>query len=319
MRQWVSLEATPENRAIGISAVEDRARQTSGVLLLDKPIGMSSNAAVQKARRLFDRVKAGHTGTLDPLASGLLPICLGEATKFSHALLDADKAYLATARLGWRSSTGDSEGELYRVGAPDFDQVTLDRAVEALTGEIEQVPPMYSAVKVNGQPLYALARKGLNVERKPRTVHINRLEVKAVCADSVSISVSCSKGTYVRVLAEELGQRLGCGAYLTALRRVLIGTITIDDAVGLDDLESLDPPARSALLKPVDFMLSSLPPVSLSLDDGVRLCHGLAIRGTGAGAGLLVRVYREDGRFLGTAEVDDEGVLKPKRLVSTAF
>ncbi len=290
-----------------------------GVLLLDKPCGMTSNAALQRVRRLYSRAKAGHTGTLDPLASGLLPICLGEATKFSHPLLEARKSYLATMRLGWRSSTGDAEGELSAVAPPEFEDEALHRAVNALTGPIEQVPPMYSAVKVEGRRLYSLARKGVNVERLARSVQIHQLAVVGRSEDSLDILVTCSKGTYIRVLAEDLGERLGCGAYLTALRRTAIGVLQVDEAVGLERLETLTMAERLALLKPVDLLLGELPDLRLNATDSARLCHGLTIPGYRAMAPLpRTRVYDEAGRFLGLGEVDEGGVLKPKRLVSTA-
>ena len=303
--------------AIQVNGVQ--SGKPDGVLLLDKPVGLSSNAAVQAVRRYFGRAKAGHTGTLDPLASGLLPVCLGEATKFSHPLLDADKSYTASLCLGWRSTTGDAEGELRRGSAPDFGESELREAVLALSGDIEQVPPMYSAIKVDGQPLYARARKGMHVERAPRHVRVERFEITQRTAGSLDISVSCSKGTYIRVLAEDLGERLGCGAYLTALRRVAIGSIDIDQAVGFDALESASDAQRLAMLRPIDLFLGSLPKVTLTMDDCMRLGHGLSIPGIGHGAEPLVRIYAGDGRFLGLGEICEDGSLKSRRLVSTAF
>ena len=292
----------------------------NGVLLLDKPTGMTSNAAVQKVRRLFGRAKGGHTGTLDPLASGLLPVCLGEATKFSQPLLEARKSYLATLRLGWRSSTGDAEGELTEVATPSFDEQALSDSISTLTGPIEQVPPMYSAIKVKGRPLYSLARKGVSVQRPARRVHVYQFDVVSRSEDRLEVLVTCSKGTYVRVLAEDLGERLGCGAYLTALRRVAIGALQIADAVGFESLESLTPAERLAMLKPLDLLLDDLPRLCLNEDLSRRLCHGLTVPGYVDLAPLeRARVYAEDGRFLGLGEVDAAGVLKPKRLVSNAF
>ncbi len=295
---------------------QDRRVGVSGVLLLDKPTGLTSNAAVQTVRRFFDRAKAGHTGTLDPLASGLLPVCLGEATKFSHPLLEASKTYRASLRLGWRSTTGDSEGELSAVARPDFDEDQLRRAVGDLTGNIEQVPPMHSAIKVDGRPLYALARKGINVERAPRRVTIYEFEASRRSSDSVDIFVRCSKGTYIRVLAEDLGERLGCGAYLTALRRVAIGTIDIRQSVGLDELEQSPEAQRLALLRPVDSLLTGIPQVILTMQDSTRLRHGLSIGGLDNLAPGPVRVYSERGVFLGLGEFGEDGSLKPRRLVS---
>lgn len=281
---------------------------------------MTSNVAVQKVRRLFSRAKAGHTGTLDPLASGLLPVCLGEATKFSHPLLEARKSYRATLRLGWRSTTGDAEGELTAVGTPDFTQEQLRESVCALTGQIQQVPPMYSAVKVGGRPLYSLARKGVSVERAARSVNIYALQVLDGGGDSLEIFVSCSKGTYIRVLAEELGALLGCGAYLTALRRVGIGELDVADAVGFDAIESASMAERLAMLRPLDLLIEELPKVQLGPVESERLCNGLAISGYGTIAPVeRARLYAEDGRFLGLGEVDQAGVLRPKRLVSSCL
>lgn len=290
------------------------------MLLLDKPSGITSNAAVQKVRRLYAKAKAGHTGTLDPLASGLLPICVGEATKFSNPLLEARKSYLARLRLGWRSSTGDAEGELSEVAAPDFDEQRLKKAIDALTGPIEQVPPMHSAIKVDGRPLYSLARKGVSVPRTARSVHIYQLDLISRAEDNLEIFVSCSKGTYVRVLAEDLGERLGSGAYLTGLRRVSIGTLQVSDAVTLEMLESSTVDERMALLKRSDLLLEDLTPLHLNEDSSRRLCHGLAIPGySDIGPLKTARIYSDDGRFLGLGQVDEAGVLKPKRLVSKAF
>lgn len=291
----------------------------NGVLLLDKPLGITSSTAVQKVRRLFDRAKAGHTGTLDPLASGLLPICLGEATKFSNPILESRKSYEATMRLGWRSSTGDSEGELTAVSEPVFSDADLDVAIKALTGEIKQLPPMYSAVKVDGQRLYRLARKGLSVERKQRRVHVHQLNVMHRTGVDLSISVTCSKGTYVRVLAEDLGAILGCGAYLSALRRVAIGSLRVSDAVALDTLEALPVQDRFALLKRVDLLLSGLPKITLEEADASKLSHGVTVLEVASAPAPAIRVYRADGRFMGLGEVREDRSLRPKRLLSQAF
>ena len=268
---------------------------------------------------MFGRAKAGHTGTLDPLATGLLPICLGEATKFSHPILTFDKTYVASMRLGLRSSTGDAEGVISEVGDPSFSEDDLTAAVAALTGEIEQLPPMYSAVKVNGERLYKLARKGVVAERKPRRVHIRHLEVTHRSVSDLSISVTCSKGTYIRTLAEDLGDRLGCGAYLTALRRTAIGSLRLSDALGLDELEKLPFADRIARLKPVDLLLNVLPRLTLSDADARRLCNGLVLTDVAGSPAAEIRVYSADGRFLGLGEVDEDLSLRPKRLLSQAF
>jgi len=291
----------------------------NGVLLLDKPSGITSSTAVQKVRRLFDRAKAGHTGTLDPLATGLLPICLGEATKFSHPILASRKSYVATMRLGWRSTTGDAEGVLAEAGETDFTDAELAAAIQAFTGEIEQLPPMYSAVKVNGERLYKLARKGIVTERNPRHVHIHHLEVVDRSATDLSISVTCSKGTYIRVLAEDLCDRLGCGAYLTTLRRVAIGSLQVADAMGLDGLENLTAEDRVALLKPVDLLLTGLPKLTLGEADARRLCNGLVLPEAALQPAAEIRVYSAEGCFLGLGEVRDDLSLRPKRLLSQVF
>jgi tRNA pseudouridine55 synthase len=292
----------------------------NGVLLLDKPSGITSSTAVQKVRRLFDRAKAGHTGTLDPLATGLLPICLGEATKFSHPILTSHKSYLATMRLGWRSTTGDAEGTLSEIGDPDFSDDELAVAIREFTGEIEQTPPMYSAVKVDGERLYKLARKGVIAERKPRRVHIHHLEVMGRSGVDLKISVTCSKGTYIRTLAEDIAERLGSGAYLTALRRVAIGSLlSLSEAVGMDELERMPAGDRVALLKPVDLLLTGLPKLTLSEADAKRLCNGLALPDMGGLPVSEIRVYSTEGRFLGLGEVHEDRSLKSKRLLSQAF
>lgn len=287
-----------------------------GVLLLDKPAGISSNAALQRVRTLYGRPKAGHTGTLDPLATGLLPICLGEATKFAASLLNEDKSYEASLRLGFRSSTGDAEGALVRVAPPEFGEAQLDAAMHALTGSIEQTPPMYSAVKVRGQPLYRHARAGRQVERQARSVQIRRLEVLERKGDELRIAVTCSKGTYVRTLAEELGARLGCGAYLSALRRTAIGRFAIDQAVSLPELEGLGAAQRTARLLPVDALLYALPRLELSAEAGSRLQKGLQAGGLDQFSEGPVRLYAPSGRFLGVGEADGRGGVTPKRLIA---
>ncbi len=291
------------------------AAAVDGVLLLDKPKGMTSNAALQRVRALYGRPKAGHTGTLDPLATGLLPICLGEATKFSSALLGADKSYQATFQLGFRSSTGDADGHLEPATGPAFTDQQLQAALAELTGSIEQTPPMYSAVKVHGKPLYRYARGGSTVERRARTVHIRRLDLVERQPDGLRLTVTCSKGTYIRVLAEQLGAKLGCGAYVLALRRTAVGRISIEEAVPLPELESLDIADRRELLLPVDALLYTLPRLELSAELGTRVLRGLAVTGLAATEGP-VRLYGPEGRFLGLGQADGSGTVAPKRLVA---
>lgn len=265
-------------------------RAVHGVLLLDKPIGWTSNDALQKAKGIFRALKAGHTGTLDPLATGLLPICFGAATKFSQVSLDADKAYRATLRLGQRSSTGDGEGDIVDVAQPTFDEAALSLACAALTGEIEQLPPMHSALKKDGKALYDYARAGQTVERTPRRVTIHRLAVIERTGDRLVIDVTCSKGTYIRTLAEDLGDLLGCGAWLQALRRTATGPLSIDDAVTLDALQAMGEDERDALLRPADSLLAEWPAVRLPDDEAGLFLSGLRQR-VSLGDAPAVRVY----------------------------
>jgi tRNA pseudouridine55 synthase len=299
-------------------------RALDGVLLLDKPIGLSSNDALIRAKRLYLAKKAGHTGTLDPLASGLLPLCFGEATKFSQDLLEADKTYEATMRLGIRTTTGDAEGEAIETREVRCDQAAVLEALSRFRGEIVQVPPMYSALKRDGKPLYEYARAGQVVEREGRQVTIHALELLACALPDVTFRVTCSKGTYVRTLAEDIGEALGCGAHLVALRRTGVGALTLENAVTLDALSDAEESARDAWLQPVDALLSTFPAVQLDAEATRRFLHGqrlrladLVLNGEAANA-ERVRVYAADeARLLGVAKVG-EGVLAPERLVVTA-
>ncbi|KVT52421.1 tRNA pseudouridine(55) synthase TruB [Burkholderia ubonensis] len=296
-------------------------RALDGVLLLDKPVGLSSNDALIRAKRLYLAKKAGHTGTLDPLASGLLPLCFGEATKFSQDLLEADKTYEATMRLGVRTATGDAEGEVLDTRPVECDRAAVEAALERFTGEIVQVPPMYSALKRDGKPLYEYARAGQTVEREGRNVTIHRLELLACDLPDVTFRVTCSKGTYVRTLAEDLGEALGCGAHLTMLRRTGVGALTLDHAVTLDALSDADAAARDAWLQPVDALLSTFPMVRLDDACAKRFLHGQRLKLSeiariDASEGERVRVY-DATRLLGVARAAN-GVLAPERLVVTA-
>ncbi len=284
-----------------------------GVLLLDKPQGISSNAALQAAKRLLNAAKAGHTGTLDPLATGLLPLTFGEATKFSQSLLDADKAYEATIRLGIETDSGDAEGCIVATAPVAVDGASLDAALDGLRGEIEQVPPMHSALKRDGRPLYEYARAGIEVERAPRRVSVHCLDLLAFDGADIRVSVRCSKGTYVRSIAHDLGRALGCGAHLTALRRTAIGPFNVADAVTLDTLEAESGPARRDLLAPADRLLSCPP---LELDDGQAqaILQGRALRADSAPAGP-VRLHCKN-RFLGLGEVGPDSMLRARRLVA---
>jgi tRNA pseudouridine55 synthase len=288
-----------------------------GVLLLDKPAGMTSSAALGRARHLLGARKGGHTGTLDPLATGLLPLTFGEATKFSADLLDADKAYEARVHFGVTTATGDAEGEITARSPVTLDRAQLEAVLLRFTGEIEQVPPMHSALKREGRPLYELARAGKTVERKPRRVRINRLQLLAFDGTEAVLSVDCSKGTYVRVLAEDIGAALGCGAHLSGLRRTRVGRLSINGAVSFEELEALDLPTRRARLLPLDALLAALPRVELNEADAGRFAHGQRLPLRMAPA-PRVRVYVRDAQLLGVASIDEHGVLAPQRLVQPA-
>lgn len=293
-----------------------------GVLMLDKPVGLSSNTALQKARRALNAQKAGHTGTLDPFASGLLPLCFGEATKFSADLLHADKEYVASIKFGETTTTADVEGEIIETRPVDFTEEQLHKALESLTGEIDQIPPMYSALKKDGVRLYELARQGEEIEREPRRVTVYELELLSFNKPEAVVRVKCSKGTYVRVLGEDIGKILGCGAHLTALRRTKIADIDITEAVSLQDFEEADIAQRLDMLDPPDRLLSQLEPIELKEELAVRFLHGQSIRITRSeNSEKKVKVYRlSDGKreLLGCARLSTDGVLSPERLISNS-
>lgn len=289
-------------------------RKVDGVLLLDKPLGITSNTALQIARRLLNAEKAGHTGTLDPLATGLLPLCFGEATKFSSELLDADKAYEATLKLGVTTTTADAEGEALKTRSVAVTQAALDAALQRFLGEIQQVPPMYSALKRDGKPLYEYARAGIELERAARSVTIHAIQLLGWQGDEVKIAVDCSKGTYIRTLAEDIGEALGCGAHLTALRRTRIGALTPQGAVSLADFEQAAD--KDVFLQPTEYLLKDLPELRLDESDSERMLHGQSVRNSEASIGQRFRMY-SSLRFIGLGEVDGAGNLLPKRLVAT--
>jgi tRNA pseudouridine55 synthase len=292
-------------------------RKIDGVLLLDKPFGFSSNGALQKCRWLLSAEKGGHTGVLDPFATGLLPLCFGEATKFAQRMLDADKGYRATIKLGEVSTTLDGEGEITRVGVVDFDEARLREVLATFMGEQDQIPPMHSALKFQGKALYEYARAGEEIERAARRITFYALDLIRFEGDEVVVDVRCSKGTYIRVLANDLGQRLGCGAYLTGLRRTLTGGFRLEDAVSLDDYINMDLAGREALLLPADVLLADKPILQLDEEQFERIRHGMACHAAGEGE---FRLYapdesRDNARFVGLGEVAD-GQLRPKRLLS---
>jgi tRNA pseudouridine55 synthase len=302
-----------------------RGRPVNGILVLDKPAGVSSNQALQSAKRLFFAAKAGHTGSLDPLATGVLPLCFGEATKFSQYLLDADKAYESTFVLGVATATGDAEGEvLETVDASRLGEEEVNAALAAFRGEIEQVPSMFSAIKRDGQPLYKLAREGREVEREARRVVIKQLELRAWRGGErpeMDIYLECSKGTYVRSIAEDLGRALGCGAHVSALRRTMAGPFSIEDSVTLGALEALKGGGQlaemDALLLPADSALGGLPLVRLSESGGFYMRQGQPVQVPNAPCDGMVRVALESGEFLGVGEILDDGRVAPRRLIVT--
>jgi tRNA pseudouridine55 synthase len=284
------------------------------VLLLDKPPGMSSNAALQKARWLFNAEKAGHTGTLDPMATGLLPLCFGEATKFSSTLLDADKTYEATVKLGIVTDTCDAEGRMLATHPVNVNEAGVRAVLSRFTGAIEQVPPMHSALKRDGVPLYELARKGIEVERAARQVTIHAIELLAWRGDSFDLRVACSKGTYIRTLAADIGSALGCGAHLAALRRTRVGSLDIAQAVTLETIEAKAGELRDSLLQPTDALLTELPAERLDEADAARLMQGQPIRRHGMPSGQR-RLFGPQG-FIGLGECENDSKLKPKRMVA---
>ena len=288
-------------------------KQVDGVLLLDKPIGLTSNDALQKVRRLFSAAKGGHTGTLDPMATGLLPLCFGEATKFSADLLNADKTYEAVVKFGVTTDSGDADGKVIATAAVNVAESNIFRVLPQFTGPIQQVPPMHSALKRDGRPLYELARQGIVVEREARAVTIHSLEVLAFAADTLHLRVSCSKGTYIRVLASDIGDVLGCGGHLTALRRTEIADLNLTNSVTLAELEALDETQRLERLQPVDALLLSLPKLMVEGEAAERFSHGNPIERPNGQDGKI-RVYADE-RLLGVGEPGSDGRLWPKRLV----
>lgn len=309
-----------------------KGRAVSGIVILDKPKGLSSNAALQRVKRLYNANKAGHTGSLDPLATGVLPLCLGEATKVSQFLLDSDKKYRATIRLGVKTDTGDAEGQVIETAADGvvsaIDSRSVRKQLETFRGDIMQMPPMYSALKVNGVPLYKLARSGQEVERQARAITVYGIELVEHAADEVTIEVHCSKGTYIRTIADDLGRLLGCGAHITALRRLQAGCFDEEHCVTLEQLEALvDTVTESGeqsderfaaideLLMPADQAIDFLPEVVLPNVMADCIKQGQAVQARNLPADGLVRMYDED-RFFGIGHIDDDGRVAPKRLLN---
>lgn len=294
-------------------------RAVSGILILDKPHGFSSNAALQKVRWLLNAEKAGHTGSLDPLATGVLPLCFGEATKFSQYLLDAEKGYDTVMHLGVTTSTGDAEGEVLERSEVAVEREQLEALLPRFRGAIQQVPPMYSALKRDGQPLYKLARAGEVVEREARSVTIERLELTRFEPPFADLSVRCSKGTYIRSLVEDLGQALGCGAHVAELRRTQAGPFELSQAVSLETLlaahEEGGAEALDRFLLPVDSGLEHWPVVQLSEHSAYYWLHGQPVRAPEAPKFGMLRVQDHEGRFIGIGEATDDGRVAPRRLI----
>jgi tRNA pseudouridine55 synthase len=290
-------------------------RNVNGVLLLDKPLGFSSNQALQKVKWLFYAAKAGHTGTLDPLATGLLPVCLGEATKFAQYVTDADKTYIATIKLGATTTTGDAEGEVLTTSTVNISEAQFIETCQQFNGEISQTPPMYSALKHEGKPLYEYAREGVDIGRQPRLIIIKNIVVNAFLNDTAQITVSCSKGTYIRTLAEDIGAALGCGAHLIGLCRTETAGFLLPQAVTIEQLEAMSIEAREAQLLPVDSAISYLPKVTLNIDAAYFLMQGQAVWLAGKTPNGYLRIYGENNTFLGLGFMQEDGKIAPKRLI----
>ena len=303
-----------------------KRRNVNGILVLDKPAGLTSNGALQEAKFLYNAAKAGHTGSLDPMATGVLPLCFGEATKFSQFLLEADKRYLATVKLGIATASGDADGEVISTAeVPPLDERQLERLLDGFRGEIEQTPSMYSAIKVEGQPLYKLARKGIEVERKSRRVTIYRLELLGFSDTELELDITCSKGTYIRSMAEDMGRVLGCGAHISGLRRIASGPFDISAAHTLDELreirENKGLGAIDELLEPASSAVRHWPAVELTELTAAYFVQGQAVQIPHAPTQGWVRIFSESGTdggdFLGVGEILEDGRVAPRRLVAT--
>lgn len=303
-----------------------KGRFIDGILLLDKATGMSSNFALQRVKRFFNANKAGHTGALDPLATGMLPVCLGEATKFSQHLLDADKRYLVTAKLGQRTDTSDSDGEVVQTRPVDFTETQLLTALEHFRGDTLQVPSMYSALKYQGQPLYKYAREGIEVPREARPIRVFELNFIKLEGDELTLDIHCSKGTYIRTIIDDLGEMLGCGAHVIMLRRTQVAQYPYAKMVTLEQLETLVAQAHEqqiapsllldSLLLPMDTAVADFPEVNVADTSAAYLMQGQAVRVVGLESGKLVRItLGDERRFVGIGAMNDDGLLAPKRLI----
>ena len=290
-------------------------QKITGLLLLDKPTGISSNQALQQVKRIYQAKKAGHTGSLDPIATGLLPVCFGEATKLSQFFLGADKRYWTRLKLGETRDTGDIEGRVLLQRPVEVNEQRLNDAVQAFCGDLMQTPPMYSAIKRNGERLYKLARQGIEVQREARAVTVFDLQLQRRAADYIDLEIHCSSGFYVRSLAEDIGEYLGCGAHVAQLRRLAVGHLTVDEAFSIDELKSLATvPLRLQRLLSEDHALPHIPEVRLSADAAFYLCRGQAVKAANMPASGWVRLYDDAAGFLGLGMVLDDGRVAPKRL-----
>ncbi|MCB1663009.1 MAG: tRNA pseudouridine(55) synthase TruB [Pseudomonadales bacterium] len=309
----------------------NQGRPVNGVFLLDKPIGLSSNEALQRVKRIFNAAKAGHTGSLDPLATGMLPICFGEATKFSQFMLEADKVYRTRAKLGVRTASGDSDSDILQTrSVPQLDKEMIETVLQQFRGDIEQVPSMFSALKHQGEPLYKLARQGIEVERKPRPVQIYKFELLDLQNDELELEIYCSKGTYVRTLVDDLGEVLGCGAHVIALRRLSVSGMKPSGMHSLDELEQIAAKTETpeecfrnldAMLLPIAATVENLPEVELSelMTFYVKQGQPVFVPNTSAQGKVILfnKAADKENRFLGIGEVLDDGRVAPRRLVTT--
>ena len=291
-------------------------QEISGLLIIDKPLGFSSNQALSKIKWLFNPKKVGHTGTLDPLATGLLPVCLGEATKFSSYLFDANKTYEAKIKLGFTSSTGDAEGALTDLNIDSFpNKAAVINELKNFEGAIEQIPPMHSALKHDGKPLYQYARKGIEIPRKKRKVIIFSIKLIDLKKDELILKIECSKGTYIRTLAEDIGRKLNVGGYLIGLRRTLVGSLSIDNAISLDLIEESSDVERLKFISPIDGFLNNFDSLVVSNDESNAIKDGKIVHKKEA-MDNIYRLYSQDNIFIGLAEGDANGNLKVKRLMA---
>ncbi|MCO4166882.1 tRNA pseudouridine(55) synthase TruB [Actinobacillus suis] len=304
-----------------MSRPRKKGRDVHGVFLLDKPQGMSSNDILQKVKRLFQANKAGHTGALDPLATGMLPICLGEATKFSQFLLDSDKRYQVTAKLGERTDTSDAEGQVVEIRAVNVSETEIISALDQFRGDILQVPTMFSALKHNGKPLYEYARQGITVEREARPITIFELRFIEYSAPYLTLEVHCSKGTYIRTLVDDLGEVLGCGAHVTVLRRLAVANYPIEAMMSYADLQNLSEnqplEALDQYLLPLDTAVESLPKINLTAEQTKAVGFGQRVKFENIDQTYgQVRLFSEHGQFLGVAEITNDNVIRPSRMVN---